>query len=101
MASRIRLGIVCLGVTLAAVVVFGVAPAISGSRVAPIEALQEAGRNIGGRRSLSSTLIVSQVAVSMVLLIVAGLLLKSHRRRPSSRTCRRTTRISICARRWC
>ena len=64
-----------MGVTLAAVVVFGVAPAISGSRVAPLEALQEAGRNIGGRRSLSSTLIVSQVAVSMVLLIVAGLLI--------------------------
>jgi predicted permease len=60
---------------MAAVVVFGTMPALSGSRVPAVEALQESGRNPGGRRSLSGALIVTQVAISMVLLIAAGLLL--------------------------
>jgi predicted permease len=63
-----------VAVTLAAVAVFGTAPALSRSRVRPLEALQEAGRNAGGRKSLSGMLIAVQVAVSIVLLMAAGLL---------------------------
>jgi predicted permease len=64
-----------LVLTAAAVLVFGTTPALSGSRVPALEALQEAGRNTGARRSLPGTLIAAQIAISIVLLITAGLLL--------------------------
>lgn len=66
--------------SLATEVVFGIAPAWMASRSSPVDALRGAGRAIGGRSSkLQKSLIVVQVALSIVLLIGAGLLTKSLR----------------------
>jgi putative ABC transport system permease protein len=73
-----------LGFTLAASVVtgilFGLAPAIHSSRLDMNEALKEGGRSATegrGRSRVRSLLIVSEVALSLVLLVGAGLLVKS------------------------
>ena len=59
-------------------IVFGVAPAIVGSRSAPIEALRGAGRVAGERATrLRQSLIALQVAMSLVLVTSAGLLTRS------------------------
>ena len=61
-------------------IVFGIAPAWMASRSSPIDALRGAGRAIGGRSSKAQkSLVVVQVALSILLLIGAGLLTKSLR----------------------
>ncbi|MGQ0736190.1 MAG: ABC transporter permease, partial [Acidobacteriota bacterium] len=75
-----------LGFTLLVSIVtglaFGTLPALA-SRVDLMSALKSGGRgtsDAGGRRRVQSTLVVAQVAVSVVLLISAGLLLLSFYR---------------------
>lgn len=59
---------------------FGVAPAMRGSRASITGATQAAHRVAGGRRTRFRLWIVgSQVALSLVLLVTAGLLLRSFR----------------------
>jgi predicted permease len=63
-------------VTIATTVFFGTAPALRAMRVAPLDALKEQGRNRGeaaGQVTLSSGLVVAQVALSLVLVVAAGL----------------------------
>jgi predicted permease len=71
-----------LGVTLVAGVLFGVAPAIRATRVDPLDGLREGARGgtSGGARRLSQGFVVAQFALSLVLLVGAGLLLQSFRR---------------------
>jgi len=73
-----------LGFTLAASVLtgllFGIAPALQSSRFDLNEALKDGGRGGSdgrGRTRVRSLLIVAEVALSLVLLIGAGLLIKS------------------------
>ena len=66
-----------LGIATATGILVGAIPALPG-RVSLSSAIQEGGRTVSaGRGSLRSTLIVAQVAVSFVLLIGAGLMLRS------------------------
>jgi putative ABC transport system permease protein len=61
-------------------IVFGIAPALEATRLNTSEMLKEGGKNIGGSpraRRLSSAFVVAQVALSLVLLVGAGLMLKS------------------------
>ena len=61
-------------------IVFGVLPALQMSRAMPIAALKEGGRGARGglaRRGLRQMLVVSQVALAVVLVVGAGLLVKS------------------------
>ena len=58
---------------------FGTAPALRGTRVQPSDALKQQGRGggAGAHGRLGQTLVVAQVALSLVLLVAAGLLLRT------------------------
>ncbi|HKE35724.1 MAG TPA: ABC transporter permease [Candidatus Acidoferrum sp.] len=63
--------------------IFGIVPALRSSRVSVSEVLKEETRNAGSSRrrvSLANTLLAGQVAVSLVLLVVASLFLRSIER---------------------
>lgn len=64
---------------VATAVIFGTAPALNGARAEPIEALRSQGRGLAGegRRALSNPLVVVQVALTLVLLMAAGLFLRT------------------------
>jgi putative ABC transport system permease protein len=70
-----------LVMTLATGLAIGLLPALQASSVNVLEALKEAGRgSIGSGRRLRATLLVAEVALSLVVLIAAGLLLTSFAR---------------------
>jgi predicted permease len=60
-------------------VVAGVAPALGVKRIGPGEALKDAGRGIAGDRhfAIRGALLVAQVALSLVLVVAAGLFLRT------------------------
>lgn len=58
-------------------ILFGLAPALRATRVTLSETLKDAGRGGSGRSSTAKTLVGAQVAVSMALLIGAGLFLRT------------------------
>ncbi|HEU4769339.1 MAG TPA: ABC transporter permease, partial [Pyrinomonadaceae bacterium] len=85
--NKIGIDLTVLGFTLAASVitgiVFGLAPAWQALRVDLNSALKEGGRGAiaeAGQRRLSSLLVIAEMAMAMVLLIGAGLLLRSFAR---------------------
>jgi predicted permease len=69
-----------LGVSLLATLLVGLAPALRVSRPDVVSALKEETGFAAGRSRLRSALVVAQVALSLVLLVAAGLLLQSLRR---------------------
>ncbi len=68
-----------LALSLFAAIVFGLAPALKGSRVNLVEILKESGprSSSGARHRLQRILVAIEVAMSLVLLIGAGLMLRS------------------------
>src|SRR5262249_40467087 len=70
-----------LGVSLLTGLIFGVVPALSASRLDLNRTLKEGGRDskTGGGR-VRGALVIAEVAIAMVLLLGAGLLLKSFMR---------------------
>ena len=66
-------------VAVAAAVIFGLAPAIRGSRVAPQQGLRDGGRGTAGVRShwLQHSLIVVETSLAVLLLTCGGLLLQT------------------------
>jgi predicted permease len=60
-------------------ILFGMAPALRSSKLNLSEALKEGARNVAGSRheNLRKLLVVSELALSLVLLISAGLLIRS------------------------
>jgi macrolide transport system ATP-binding/permease protein len=66
------------GAALVTGLVVGIVPALRGSRRGVIEAIRDGGRTMTGSRShLRSALVVAQVGGSLMLLIVAGLMIRS------------------------
>jgi predicted permease len=67
-----------IAATVATVLLFGVAPAFRASHVMPMETLKE-GRGVRGdtRAGLSSGLVVAQLALSVVLVVAAGLFVRT------------------------
>src|SRR3954471_3920907 len=71
---------ISLAVSIAAGVAFGIVPAIQVSGVNPGDNLKEAGRGLGeGRRErrFRNALVAVEIAISLVLLVGAGLLMRS------------------------
>jgi len=66
-------------VTIAAALLFGLAPALRGSRLAPQQNLRDGGRGVAGPRShwLQHSLIMAETALAVVLLTCGGLLLQT------------------------
>jgi putative ABC transport system permease protein len=77
-----RLFVFTMGTMTAAVLLFGTVPAVRASRVDPIEGLKTTGRGITNdpRGRLSSSLLVVQVATSLVLVVAAVLFARTFRR---------------------
>jgi predicted permease len=70
-----------LGLSVAAGIVFGIVPAVAGSRTDLVSTLKQIGRTeVFGRDWARSSLIVGQVAMGLVLTVAAGLLLTSFSR---------------------
>jgi len=78
-----------LAISVVAGVVIGLAPAFSAPQLRPGEVLNEGGRSAGETRTglrTRATLVVVEVALSVVLLVAAGLLVKSLARLQQVRT---------------
>jgi len=70
-----------IGASLMTGIIFGLAPAVHGSRVDLNETLKEGGRgSTSGRQRARSFLVISEVALALILLIGAGLMLKTFSR---------------------
>ncbi|HEX4565866.1 MAG TPA: ABC transporter permease, partial [Vicinamibacterales bacterium] len=67
------------GVAVATTLLFGIVPALRGTRVDPGEAIKAQGRAIVGdsRFGIGSWLVVAQVALSLVLVVGAGLFVRT------------------------
>ncbi len=69
-----------IAITLLTAVLFGLAPAIRGTRVDINETLKETGRGVtaaGGRLTLAKGLVAAQVGLCLVLIVGAGLFLRT------------------------
>jgi putative ABC transport system permease protein len=69
-------------ITVITAVLFGTAPAWRATRVEPIEALKDQGRQTAGdtRSRVASGIVIAQVALSLMLLVTAGLLIRTFDR---------------------
>lgn len=69
-----------LGITLITGLLFGLAPAVGATRMNMVEALKEGGQRTGGSATaprIRNALLVTQVALALVLVIAAGLLIRT------------------------
>jgi putative ABC transport system permease protein len=66
-----------VGVSFLTGILFGLLPAIQAGEVDVHETLKETGRGVSGRHWLRSSLVVVEVATTLVLLIAAGLMIRS------------------------
>lgn len=69
-----------LGISILTGLIFGLVPAMHGSKSAPNESLKEGSRTTAGhagRNRIRSLLVIAEVALSLMLLVGAGLLIKS------------------------
>jgi len=85
--SQVKINVAVLGFTLGISaltgVIFGLAPAFGATRLNLHESLKEGGKNIGGgmrSHRLRNSLVILEVALALVLLVCAGLLIRSFAR---------------------
>jgi putative ABC transport system permease protein len=78
-----RVFLFAAGVTLLTAIAFGVVPALHATRANPGDALAETARDVAGGlsgRYLRRVLVIAEVALAVVLLVGAGLLIRSFNR---------------------
>jgi predicted permease len=78
-----RVLLVSLAISIATGIVFGLLPALRASRINPATAVKEetAGATVGRRKlRLSSGLAVAQIALSLLMLVFAGLMIRSFQK---------------------
>ena len=79
----VRVFLFTFGVTVLTAIAFGAVPAFHAARANPGDTLAETGRDVGGGTSgryVRRVLVVAEVALAMVLLVGAGLLIRSFQR---------------------
>ena len=76
----LRVMLFTLGVSIVTGLLFGLAPALQASRINLVDALKEGDRGSVSRQHLRSVLVVCEVALTLTLLVGAGLLIQSFRR---------------------
>ena len=73
-----------LAISLATGIIFGLVPALEATRLNLSDALKEGGKGTGGQSSRSSrlrnVLVIAEVALALILLVGAGLMVKSFAR---------------------
>jgi putative ABC transport system permease protein len=72
-----------LGVSMLTGVIFGLVPALEATRLNLTGSLKESGKNIGGgarSHRLRNSLVIAEIALALVLLVGAGLLIRSFAR---------------------
>jgi predicted permease len=70
--------VVSLGTAVVSALLFGIAPAIYSARRNLVDGLKSAGKGIaGGRSGLRNALVVAEIALSLLLLLGAGLLMRT------------------------
>ena len=74
-----RVALFAVALTIATTLVFGIAPAMHATRPAAMDALKSDNRQTSGAgvSRLSGGLVVTQIALSLVLLVTAGLLVRT------------------------
>jgi putative ABC transport system permease protein len=72
-----RVLVFTIGVSFLTGILFGLVPALQAGEVDVHETLKETGRGVSGRQWLRNSLVVVEVATTLVLLIGAGLMIRS------------------------
>jgi putative ABC transport system permease protein len=67
-------------VSVTTAVLFGIAPALRATRVAAMDALRHHGHAAGSGAGVSGGLVVAQIALSLALVVAAGLLMRTFER---------------------
>ena len=82
-------------IAIGAALIFGVAPALRGSRLAPQEALRDSGRGTAGARShwFQHSLVIIETALAVVLLTCGSLLLQTFQHLRNTDLGMRTERL--------
>jgi putative ABC transport system permease protein len=82
-APELRVLLFTLGISIVTAVLFGLAPAFTGTRVSLADTLKEGGRSAGigsGRQRFRRMLVTTEVALSLILVFAAGLLAQTMAR---------------------
>ena len=72
------------GLSLVAALVFGLAPALQGSKAEVVTALKDDSPGPSGRSRLRNTFVIAQVALSILLVVVGGLFVRALQRAGST-----------------